>query len=108
VIEVGFVPGPENIVIGHDAEFAARFEAAPDIKQSLVLDDAFFVMLGFGPRIGEVEVDDIDGVVGAAPFEELGCVGVEHADIGVRVFVLLLSADAIGDVGGELAGPFDA
>ncbi len=108
MIEVGKVPGPELVVVGDDAELASRFEATPDVEQGLMLDDPFFVVLFLWPGVGEVEVDDIDRLVGAPPFEQLGRVGVEHADIGVGVFALLLSADAIGDIGSELASPFDA
>lgn len=108
MIEVGQIPGPEFVVVGDDTELASGFEASPDIEEGLVLDHTLFVVFFLGPGVGEVEVDDIDRLVGASPLEQLRCVGVEHTDIGMRVLGLLLSADAIGDVGGKLAGPLDA
>ena len=103
MIEVRQVPRPELVVIGDDAELAARFEAAPDVEEGLVLDHALFVVLLLRPGVGEVEVHDIDDRIGDAPLQELGRVRMQDADIGVRVLVFAPTADAVGDVGCELA-----
>lgn len=102
-VEVGFHPSPVVGVVGDDAEFAAGLEDAPGVAHEVVLNHAAFVVSLLGPGVGEVKMDDAGDGGGRAEAEEVGGVGVEHADVGEVV-----AADAVCGVAEELAGVFDA
>ena len=101
--EVLFHPGPVVVVVGDDAQLRAGRQYAQALGEELVLDHAPAVVACFGPRVGEIEVDDLHGMIGHAPADKLAGIGAEHADIGYRG-----APDAVGGVHVELAGVLDA
>ena len=74
---------------------------AVTLAEELMLHDAVFVVLGLGPGVGVVEVNNAKDAGGAAPAEELGGVAAHHLHI-----LEAGAADAIGGVEVELVGVF--
>ena len=61
------------------------------------MNDAVFVVLGLGPGIRVIKMDDFEEPAGAAPAEELGGIAAEDLDI-----LEAGAADAVGSVEMEL------
>jgi len=97
--EVVKVPLPKSRVIGDNAELPAGREDAMALAEKLVLHDTVFVVLGLGPRVGVVEVNDTEDAGGAAPAEELGGVTAHHLHI-----LQAGAADAVGGIEVKLVG----
>ena len=90
-------------MIGHDAQLAVRQEHAPALGQESVLHHAVLVVLGLGPRVGEVQVHAAHARGGGAPLQKPARVGVHHADVGEPA-----PAEAVGRVQVKLARVLDA
>lgn len=69
-------------VVGGDVEDPACFEAGGDEVEDPGLDDAAFVVAGFGPWVGEVDAHPVEGVCWEHAGEDFDAVAAHHANVG--------------------------
>ncbi len=98
-LHVGEIVG----VVGDEAEDAAGHEDAVDFLHEGDLDGAAFIVTGFGPGVGEVDVEGVDGGVGDVAADPPEGFAVDESGVGEAV-----AAHAVGGEEGVFAGPFEA
>ena len=67
--------------VGGDADFACGFEAADELVGVGVVDEASFGVAFFGPGVGEVKVEAIDGGIGDTFGDIADGIGADYTDV---------------------------
>lgn len=67
--------------IGGNADFAGRFEAADELVGIGIVDETSFFVAFFGPRVGEIKVEAIDGGIGDTFGDITDGIGADYTDV---------------------------
>lgn len=90
-------------VVGCDSQAAFGFEAAEDVDEICVGDEASFMVAFFRPGVRKVNVKTIDGIIGQEIGQQMGGVISNEADVGE-----VPAADAVDCEAVKFTCPFDA
>lgn len=98
-----FVPRKEIVVVGYKMNTSVRLEYSVHSPHSRILNHSPLVMSLLGPRIGEVQVNDLGNGGVAAMLHEFTGVVAKHANV-----LQSISSGPIGRIPKELPSPLDA